>query len=118
MEASAPPPADLPSSPQPLLPPVLLGAGSFLWLWVLPIAVLGVLNLLGYRLVGSELNEEQQGRALLLGWAGLVNLLTGVGVYFLTRTPRGRSPLPLAWHPAWGLPGVLVQVAYLWLAMD
>lgn len=107
----------LPAS-QPLLPAVLLNAGSHLWLWALPVGVLGLLNLHGYWLVGSELNEEQQGRALLLGLANLVNLLAGLAVYGLAKFSKPGSWTPDTGHPAWGLPGVLVQAGYLWLAMS
>lgn len=116
MEIAAATSADSRPVPAPLLPTPLLAPAAVLWLWVLPVAILGLLNLHGYWLVGSELNEQQRGSALLLGWAGLANLLAGAGVFYLIRFPQRGSGLPSVDHPAWGVPAVLVQVGYLWLA--
>jgi hypothetical protein len=100
-----------------LLPGVLLGPASFLWLWVLPLAVLGALNLHGYWLIGSEMNEAQRHSAHWLGAAGLANLCAGLAVFCLAKLRRPGASAPEVTHPTWGLPGLLVQIAYLWLAM-
>jgi hypothetical protein len=101
----------------PLLPNVLLGPVSFLWLWVLPLAVLGAINLHGYWLIGSEMSPEQRRSALWLGGAGLANLIAGLAVFCLAKLRRPGASAPAVTHPTWGLPGLLVQIAYLWLAI-
>ncbi len=93
----------------PLLPPVLLNPFSFLWLWVLPVAVMLLLNLQGYWVIEGNMNAAEHGRALTFGLCLLGNLAAGVALFIFAR--RGRMS-----HPAWGLPAVLVQVGYLWLA--
>lgn len=113
METLVAPPVENRSAP--LLPRVLLAPASFLWLWVLPLAILGLLNLQGYWLIGSEMTPEQRGRALGLGVTGAANLLAGLAAFGVVRFARGR--VAESDHPLWGLPGLLCQVAYLWLAI-
>jgi hypothetical protein len=100
-----------------LLPRVLVGPAGFLWLWVLPLAVLGAINLHGYWLIGSEMDVAQRSSAHWLGWAGLANLFAGLAVFLLAKLRRPGASAPEISHPTWGLPGLLVQIAYLWLAV-
>src|SRR5262249_26084338 len=103
--------------PAPLLPPPLLAPASFLWLWVLPLGILGLLNFHGYWLIGSEMDAGQRGWAHLLGWALAADLASGVGVFCLTKFYRPAAGAFGTDHPLWGLPGLLLQIGYLWIAM-
>lgn len=96
----------------PLLPPLLLNPASFLWLWVLPTAVLFVLNLQGYWLVSGEMDHTQRDLAFRFGLAGAGNILAGLACYAFART----SPDAPA-HPGWGVPGLVAQVGVLALAL-
>src|SRR5262245_50945349 len=116
METSAANPADPAPRPAHLLPAVLLGPASFIWLWILPLVVLGLLNLHGYWLIGSEMNPEQRDRATLLGMAWIANLVVALGAFYCGKFGRGDAG-PDRGHPLWGLPGLLAQIAYLWVAM-
>ncbi|MBC8040551.1 MAG: hypothetical protein H7Y06_08420, partial [Opitutaceae bacterium] len=98
--------------------PVLLRPSALLWLWVLPLAVLLVLNVQGYRLIEGNMDDAQHWRGQVFGLAGLVDLLLGVGLYFagrrqVKREPEGDGTLSV-W---WAVPAIVAQVAYLWLAM-
>jgi len=108
--AVAEPPPVLP--PPPLLPPLLLSPASFLWLWVLPVAVLLALNFQGYWVVSGNMTDTQREMALHLGWCGVGNLLAGLACYVFARL----RPELSATHPAWGIPALVVQVAVLWVA--
>ena len=107
-----------PESSQPLLPAVLAGPAALLWLWVLPIAVLLALNVQGYRVIEDNMDPGQRRTALILGIAGLADLLTGVALFVVTwRLEKGPAS-PRARHPLWGVPALLAQIAYLWLAFS
>jgi len=101
-----------------LLPAFLLSPGAFLWLWVLPVAVLLALNAQGYWLIEGNMNAAQRATA---GWFGLAcvgNLVAGVGAFFALGEWGRRKvecPAPLYY---WGIGAVAVQVAYLWLALS
>lgn len=112
------PPALESKKGRPLLPAVLLGPAAILWLWVLPILVLLALNLQGYWLIEGNMDAKQHGYAHLLGFAGLINLLAGLGFFVEVRRRMRREPdSAVAQGAWWGLPAIAVQVAYLWMAM-
>lgn len=93
-----------------------------LWLWALPMVVLLMLNLQGYALIEGNMDATQRGHALILGLAGLLDLGAALTVYALVkrRTLRATDDtgLTIARSAWWGLPAVLINVAYLWLAMS
>ncbi|MBC8012440.1 MAG: MSEP-CTERM sorting domain-containing protein [Burkholderiales bacterium] len=95
---------------------MLTGPASFLWLWVLPLAVLLALNVLGYLLVSGNLSDEQQRDAWLLGGALLLDLCLGVAAWAVTYRSMRAGREAAARHAAWGVPLILANVAYLWLA--
>lgn len=103
------------TTPRPLLPPLLLGAGAIFWLWVLPIAVLLAANLQGYGLVEGEMSSAQRWHAWGLGAGGVLNLAAGVAVMLAMRRQARMDGAPVfvpsAW---WGVPAIVVQTAYLW----
>jgi len=114
------PPSPLEPKPvAPLLPPVLTGTGALLWLWVLPIAILLLLNVQGYALIEGNMDARQRGNAHLLGEAGLVNLGVAIGLFVASRRRAARTSEAggtlTIWH---GVAAVAVQVAYLWLALS
>src|SRR5215813_7610476 len=76
-----------------LLPPMLGAPSAFLWLWVLPIAILLGLNIQGYWLVEGNMTAIERGRALALGAANAVNLAAGIALYGIARAfvARGAS---------------------------
>jgi hypothetical protein len=97
---------------------VLLGSAAILWLWVLPILLLIALNFQGYWLIEGNMNPEERSHAHLLGFAGLCNLAMGVGLCFVVRRySLRRVDAEVTRSAGWGLPAVVVQVAYLWLAV-
>ena len=119
MDAPVLPPATEPEKSTPLLPPVLLGPAAILWLWVLPILVLLAINLQGYQLIEGNMDAAQHSRAHLFGLVGVLNLLIGLGLYVsfkrcLLRQPEATG-IASVW---WALPAIVVQVAYLWLAVS
>jgi hypothetical protein len=102
---------------RPLLPPVLLGPAAILWLWVLPVLVLLALNLQGYGLIEGNMNAEERTNAHLLGLAGVLNVFAGLALFVAVRRRTRRDPESTQTHTAWwGLPAIVVQAAYLWLA--
>ena len=108
------PPVSAPEEPaKSLLPVGLQGGGATLLLWGLPILLLLTLNLQGYGLVEGNMNDTERANAHLLGWAGLLNGLLALGQFLVVKSRAGRG---LSFW--WGLPPVLVQVAYLWLAVS
>ncbi len=119
MDAPVLPFATEPENPTPLLPPVLIGPAAILWLWVLPILVLLALNLQGYRLIEGNMDAAQHSRAYLFGVVGVLNLLVGLGLYASFKRRLIRQPeatgISSVW---WALPAIIVQVAYLWLAVS
>lgn len=118
MDAPAFPPAPEKKPVTPLLSPVLLRPSALLWLWVLPLAVLLVLNVQGYWLIEGNMDQAQHGRAHVFGLAGLADLLLGVGLYFAGRRRVKKAPESdgtlSVW---WAVPAIAAQVAYLWLAL-
>lgn len=113
----APPSPRPPKGEQPLLPPLLLGPSSFLWLWVVPVSVLLLLNLQGFRLIEGNMDAAQRTAALWLGAAGLANFLIGAALCgTIFRLAKSRSPEVLQ-HPGWAGAAIVVQVAYLWFAL-
>jgi hypothetical protein len=117
MDATAPLPTPETKNERPLLPAVLSGPAAFLWLWVLPMAVLLLLNLQGFWLIEGNMDQGQRDKAVLFGFSGLVNLLVGVVLYVVARRPGQNSDASLFRQAAWGLPAIAVQIAYLWLAV-
>ncbi len=114
-----PPTIEPKTKPAPLLPPVLLGSAAILWLWVLPIVVLLALNFQGYWLIEGNMNPGERGNAHLLGIAGLLNALIGIGLCIAVRRLSLRNPESAGTQSAWwGVPALAVQVGYLWLAMS
>jgi len=104
---------------RPLLPPVLLGPAAILWLWILPVLVLLALNLQGYGLIEGNMNAEEHANAHLLGLAGVLNVFAGLALFVVVRRRTRRDPESTQTHTAWwGLPAIVVQAAYLWLAMS
>lgn len=115
---ACPPEPEAPTPSRPLLPPLLLQPSVFIWLWVLPVAVLLALNAQGYWLIEGNMDEAQRLRAHVFGWAGLANLLLGVGLYFAGRSrARTRAEAGDALSVWWGVAAVIAQAAYLWLAV-
>jgi hypothetical protein len=109
-------PAPEPHGTTPLLPAFLLRPAAALWLWALPAGVMLVLNLQGYALVEGNMDATQHGWAHVVGLAGLINLLGGLGFYGVLRwLSRTRGPGAIE-SRLWGLPALAVQVAYLWIA--
>ena len=84
MDAASSPSAPDRKSAPPLLPAVLLGPPALLWLWVLPIGILLLLNLQGYWLIEGNMDASQLSTAHHLGFAGLLNLLTGLALWAFT----------------------------------
>jgi len=117
MDAPAPPPAPETGTSAPLIPPALLGASAFLWMWVLPVAILSFLNLQAYRLVEGNMSASQLETARVLGWSCLGNLLAGLAMYVVAWTGVRRQNPARVLHPAWGVVPIVVQVAYLWAAL-
>ena len=117
MDATAPLPTPETKDERPLLPAVLSGPAAFLWLWVLPMAVLLLLNLQGFWLIEGNMDQGHRDKAVLFGFSGLVDLLVGVILFVVTRRPGQNSDPSLFRQAAWGLPAIAVQIAYLWLAV-
>lgn len=105
-----------PDEPGSLLPPVLTGPSSFLWLWVLPLALLLALNVQGYLLVSGNLSDEQRRDAWLLGGALLLDVGLGVAAWAVSFRWMRAGREAAARHAAWGVPLILANVGYLWLA--
>ncbi|MEY4487720.1 MAG: hypothetical protein RIQ79_228 [Verrucomicrobiota bacterium] len=101
---------------------MILGPGAVLWLWALPMLLLLLLNLQGYALIEGNMDAAQRGHALILGLAGLLDLGAALTIYALVkgriRRAADEAGLAVARSAWWGVPAVLVQVAYLWLAMS
>jgi hypothetical protein len=116
MDTATPAPIPEPESTPSLLPAVLCGPFSFLWLWVLPIAVLMTLNVQGYWVIEGNMDPGQHRTALILGYAGLADLVAGLALFFLTWRLEKAPASPWARHPLWGVPALAAQIAYLWLA--
>ncbi|MDB6095255.1 MAG: hypothetical protein JWM32_2817 [Verrucomicrobia bacterium] len=114
METVSTPPARSSVAVAPLLPRLLTAPSAFLWIWVLPIAVLLLLNFRAYGIVKGDMTEDQLGRALLLGLGGLGNALIGLILFAISRLGSGR-PSTTAWT---GIAAIVVQVAYLWWATN
>jgi hypothetical protein len=114
----APPPPESKRQPQPpLLPDVLLGPASFLWLWALPMGVLLLLNLQAYWLVEGNLDAKQRSDALLLGAGNACNLVIGLAIYLIASLRRRTADSAFEPQPWWGVPALLTQIAYLWWAV-
>lgn len=115
---SAPP---LPAA-APLVPAVLLRPAALLWLWVLPLAILLALNVQGHWLIAGNMDARQSTTAHLFGLANLLNLLTGLGLFFFTAarhradTSAPTSPSVVGWCVS--AAAVAVQVAFLWFAVS
>jgi hypothetical protein len=101
-----------------LLPKVLLSPAAFLWLWVLPMGILGLLNLQGYWLVAGNLDPQQRSNALLFGLCGGANLLLGLLLFGLGVRQCRKAGTKQLEPFLWGLPAIAAQVAYLWLAVS
>lgn len=116
--AAANPTADSdPVDVRPLLPAALLGAGAVLWLWLVPLLVLLALNVQSYRLIEGNMDAGQKESAQFLGWFLLADGLIGAALgWRLRQLARSASPATVtsAW---WGLPALLIHVAYLWIAV-
>src|SRR6185295_18424979 len=94
MDAPVPPDAPELRSPAPLLPPALLGPAALFWLWVLPVAVLLLLNLQGYWLIAGNMDARQSAAAHIVGLAGMLNLVAGLALCAVTaRTHRLADPV-------------------------
>src|SRR6266540_74946 len=106
---------------EPLLPALLLNPTALLWLWWLPLAVLLLLNWEGYQLIEGNMDEAQHRAAIELGLAGAGNFLAGFVVFFALRFWLKRNPAPVVSLPIFPIVGaviVLVQVTYLWFAVN
>jgi hypothetical protein len=117
MDAIAPalPPETPPATP--LLPAFLQRPAAALWLWALPSALLLLLNTQAYLLIEGNMNAAQRHVAHLLGLAGLGSLLGSLVFYVFSRLrplPAGAGAVA---HALRGLAPLLVQAAYLWLAI-
>ncbi|MES2696344.1 MAG: MSEP-CTERM sorting domain-containing protein [Verrucomicrobiota bacterium] len=101
----------------PLLPPILSGPAVLLWAWVLPIAILGLLNLEAYWLVEGNMEAKQRSSAWIFGGINLLNLLTGLALYRFARR-QAQSGKTIFLRTNWGgVPALAVQIVYLTCAM-
>ncbi|MBL9207188.1 MAG: hypothetical protein JNN01_19015, partial [Opitutaceae bacterium] len=114
VSASSTPPA--PDSSRPLLPAVLSRPSALLWFWTLPIGILLALNLQGYTLIEGNMNADQRQCAHQIGAALVANLAGSLLGYALLLGARRRRVDPWIQSPLCGIPIVIFQVAYLWLA--
>ena len=101
-----------------MLPAFLLGPSAILWLWILPVAVLGFLNFQGYWLVAGEMNADQLQNARIMGLTLLVNAVLGCGCYCWDRWRCARAGVDCVPRPFGGFVAVIVQAVYLWIAME
>jgi len=118
METPDLPPAAEPKAAAPLLPPFLLNPAVFLWLWVLPIGLLLLLNMQGYRLVEGNLSASQRDQAFELGCALAANFLVGLALFGVLWWRERQAGVTAVAQVVWALPPILVQAAYLWLAVS
>lgn len=101
------PRTDSPPERLSLLPPLLLRPHFLIWTWVIPQAILLLLNYSNYQLAKGEMNDEQHGIAML--WACLnVSYLIGAAVCAWFFHKRNK-PLPIRF----GLLLLLLQSAYI-----
>ena len=101
---------------QPLLPPLLSGPASFLWLWVLPMALLLALNLRAFELVSGNMDAKELRNAGWIGAALGLDLLAGLLCWGVARDRLRAGREDIARHPAWGLVLIGAHVCYLWAA--
>ena len=81
--------------------------------------MLFALNLQGYGLIEGNMNAEERANAHLLGLAGVFNVFAGLALFVAVRRRTRRDPESTDTHAAWwGLPAIVVQAGYLWLAMS
>ncbi len=113
MTESQPTPSAEPSS---LLPPILCGPAAFLWLWALPVAILLILNLQSFALVGGNLDADQSTTALILGLANLGNLIGALTLAILGFRWKSQGRPDRLRHHRWSILMILVQAGYLWMA--
>ena len=111
-EETETPPAAEPAPKPGLLPPVLMGASVYLWLWLLPMGLLFVLNLQSYWLIEGNMSEAQRANAYWLGAFNLFNCIAGLGFYFLARARAGNQPSVFLT----AIPAIALHVGYLWYA--
>lgn len=102
------------TEPRPLLPSALLGPGAILWLWIVPMLVLFALNYQAYLLIEGNMDDQERGNAALLGAAGILNVVAGAALWRSMMRKRVKEP----GSALWGLPAVVAQAGYLWLAMS
>ena len=96
----------------PILPARLKQPFMLLWLWLLPQAVLLLLNLRAWTLASGEATVDQAFEAQNLGLGALALLLAGVGLWALAALRRRPVGLGAC------LFGLIVNIAYLWLFME
>ena len=90
MDIATLPPVTEPRSAPPLLPPLLARPAAYLWLWLLPIAVLLTLNLQGYWIISGNMDPSQRKMAAILGLCGLANFVAGSVLYSITKGFSGK----------------------------
>ncbi|HEY8241141.1 MAG TPA: MSEP-CTERM sorting domain-containing protein, partial [Kiritimatiellia bacterium] len=99
-----------PEAARELIPPALKKPAALLLAWVVPQAILLLLNARGFWLVAGELEPEQHARFVALLSVQAALFLAGLGVA-LYHQRRRRD---IGWIT--NLPILAVHVAYLWLA--
>ncbi len=97
-----------PEAPNRLLPPGLFSHRLLAWIWIVPQAILGLLNVRAYLLVSGEMSREQAAAALQIGCAEAALLAFGMGLTLSLRRRRA----DLSWAGCW--PVFLAHLAYLW----
>lgn len=111
-EATLPEAQPPPIKREPILPPLLTGTSAYLWLWVLPVAILLVLNLQAYWLIEGNMEDSHHKHAWTLGIANLANLVAGMVLYVTMHAlPDARRQ-----SSYWGIAAVAIQIGYLWIA--
>jgi hypothetical protein len=101
----------------PLLPPLLLGPAAYVWFWILPIGILGLLNLQGYALIEGNMSPVEKIAAHHFGWWMAANLMLGLFAWLVSLVWRAQGAIARTRHPLWEIGIIGVQVIYLWTSI-
>src|SRR5947209_7703247 len=110
MDALVLPRAAKNEEPTPLLPSVLTRPSAYVWLWILPVALLLGLNSEAYALISGNMTAAERGAAGAIGLAGLGDLLLGIATFVVARrlsSPASRDAALPWWF---GFAAVAVNV--------